>query len=108
VIDLSSRFAKQLSTISRRTCIVIIEVLYEEEQHIVGVMVDAVNEVLEIPPEEVEPAPSFGAKIRADFIRGMGKVDGKFVIILDVDHVLSLDEMSNLAGVASQNITQLN
>jgi purine-binding chemotaxis protein CheW len=71
-------------------------------------MVDAVNEVLEIPPEEVEPAPSFGAKIRADFIRGMGKVDGKFVIILDVDHVLSLDEMSNLAGVASQNITQLN
>ena len=107
VIDLSSRFAKQLSTISRRTCIVIIEVLYEEEQHIVGVMVDAVNEVLEIPPEEVEP-PKIGTSVRTDFIRGMGKVDGKFVIILDVDHVLSLDEMSNLAGVASQNITQLN
>ncbi|HLO64636.1 MAG TPA: chemotaxis protein CheW, partial [Azonexus sp.] len=46
-----------------------------------------------------EPAPSFGAKIRADFIRGMGKVDGKFVIILNVDHVLSLDEMSSLAGI---------
>jgi purine-binding chemotaxis protein CheW len=60
-----------------------------------------VNEVLDIPATEIEPAPSFGAKIRADFIRGMGKVDGKFVIILNVDHVLSLDEMSSLTGVAT-------
>jgi purine-binding chemotaxis protein CheW len=99
VIDLGSRFGKQQSAVSRRTCIVIIEVSHEEEQHVVGVMVDAVNEVLDISPGEIEPAPSFGAKIRADFIRGMGKVNGKFVIILDVDHVLSMDEMSSLAGV---------
>jgi purine-binding chemotaxis protein CheW len=99
VIDLGSRFGKQASSISRRTCIVIIEVEHEGEQQVVGVMVDAVNEVLDIAPGEIEPAPSFGAKIRADFIRGMGKVDGKFVIILNVDHVLSLDEMSSLAGV---------
>ena len=59
-----------------------------------------------IAPTEIEPAPSFGAKIRADFIQGMGKVDGKFVIILNVDHVLSLDEMSSLAGVgASRAVT---
>jgi purine-binding chemotaxis protein CheW len=99
VIDLGSRFGKQASTVSRRTCIVIIEVQYEDTQQVVGVMVDAVNEVLDIMPTEIEPAPSFGAKIRADFIRGMGKVNGKFVIILNVDHVLSLDEMSNLASV---------
>ena len=99
VIDLGSRFGKQASAVSRRTCIVIIEVIHEDEQHVVGVMVDAVNEVLDIPATEIEPAPSFGAKIRADFIRGMGKVEGKFVIILNVDHVLSLDEMSSLAGV---------
>ena len=101
VIDLGSRFGKNASAISRRTCIVIIEVIYEEEQHVVGVMVDAVNEVLDIAPSEIEAAPSFGAKIRADFIRGMGKVDGKFVIILDVDHVLSMDELSSLAGVGT-------
>jgi len=101
VIDLGSRFGKKASAVSRRTCIVIIEVIYEEEQHVVGVMVDAVNEVLDIAPSEIEPAPSFGAKIRADFIKGMGKVNGKFVIILDVDHVLSLDEMSSLAGVGT-------
>jgi purine-binding chemotaxis protein CheW len=99
VIDLGSRFGKQASTVSRRTCIVIIEVEHDDAQQVVGVMVDAVNEVLDIPAAEIEPAPSFGAKIRADFIRGMGKVDGKFVIILNVDHVLSLDEMSSLAGV---------
>jgi purine-binding chemotaxis protein CheW len=99
VIDLGSRFGKQASAVSRRTCIVIIEVEHDGAQQVVGVMVDAVNEVLDIPTTEIEPAPSFGAKIRADFIRGMGKVDGKFVIILNVDHVLSLDEMSSLAGV---------
>ncbi len=98
VIDLGSRFGKQASAISRRTCIVIIEIEHDGAQQVVGVMVDAVNEVLDISPAEIEPAPSFGAKIRADFIRGMGKVDGKFVIILNVDHVLSLDEMSSLAG----------
>jgi len=104
VIDLGSRFGKKASAISRRTCIVIIEVIYEEVQHVVGVMVDAVNEVLDIAPDEIEPAPSFGAKIRADFILGMGKVDGKFVIILDVDHVLSLDEMSSLAGAGAGEV----
>jgi purine-binding chemotaxis protein CheW len=99
VIDLSSRFGKAPGSVSRRTCIVIIEVRHEGEQHVVGVMVDAVNEVLEIPAGEIEPPPSFGAKIRADFIQGMGKVNGKFVILLDVDHVLSMEEMSSLAGV---------
>ncbi len=99
VIDLGARFGKQSTSVSRRTCIVIIEVEHEGEQQVVGVMVDAVNEVLDISPGEIEPPPSFGARIRADFIRGMGKVNGKFVIILDVDHVLSLDEMSSLVGI---------
>jgi purine-binding chemotaxis protein CheW len=87
--------------VARRTCIVIIEVATsEDEKQDVGVIVDAVNEVLEIPAAEVEPAPSFGANIRADFISGMGKVNERFVIILDVNHVLSLDEMAALAGVS--------
>jgi purine-binding chemotaxis protein CheW len=97
VIDLGARFGKQATSISRRTCIVIIEVQHEEEQQVVGVMVDAVNEVLDIPATEIEPSPSFGAKIRADFIKGMGKVEGKFVIILNADKVLSVDEIAELA-----------
>ncbi len=98
VIDLGARFGKTSSNVGRRTCVVIIEIESEEGQQVVGVMVDAVNEVLDIAASEIEPPPSFGAKIRADFIQGMGKVDGKFVIILDVDHVLSVDEMAALAS----------
>jgi purine-binding chemotaxis protein CheW len=101
VIDLGARFGKHATEVSRRTCVVIIEIEYEGEQHVVGVMVDAVNEVLDIPASEIEPAPSFGAKIRSDFIHGMGKVDGKFVIILNVDMVLSMDEISTLAGMGT-------
>ena len=103
VIDLSARFGKAATTVTRRTCIVIVEVASgnpeQADTQVVGVMVDAVNAVLEIPPAEIEPPPSFGAHIRADFMTGMGKVGGKFVIILNIHNVLSVDEMASLAGV---------
>jgi len=93
VIDLSARFGRRPSTVTKRTCIVIVEVRSEDERQDVGVVVDAVNQVIEIHPSEIEPAPAFGTKIRTDFIRGMGKVQGKFVVLLDVARVLSLDEI---------------
>lgn len=93
VVDLAVRFGKESTTVGRRTCIVIIEVANGDDTQVIGVMVDAVNAVLEIPPGEIEAAPSFGAKIRADFIRGMGKIAGNFVIMLNVDNVLSVDEL---------------
>jgi purine-binding chemotaxis protein CheW len=96
VIDLSVRFGKPSSPVTKRTCIVIIEVEARNERQVLGVVVDAVNAVLDIPGSEVEPPPAFGASIRTDFIRGMGKVNGKFVILLDVDHVLAADEMDAL------------
>jgi purine-binding chemotaxis protein CheW len=102
VIDLGARFGKRATDITRRTCIVIIEVANGEETQDIGVMVDAVNEVLEISASEIEPAPSFGANIRADFIDGMGKIDGKFVIILNIHQVLSVEEMATLAGVGGE------
>ncbi len=97
VIDLSARFGKPPTTVGRRNCIIIIEVELGEETQNVGVMVDAVNAVLEIPAAEIEPAPTFGTNIRADFIAGMGKINGKFVIILNIQHVLSMDDMATLA-----------
>ena len=104
VIDLGARFGKRATDISRRTCIVIIEVANGEGTQDIGVMVDAVNEVLEISASEIEPAPSFGANIRADFIDGMGKINGKFVIILNIHQVLSVEEMATLAGVGGTEI----
>ncbi len=101
VIDLSARFGGAASTVSRRTCIVIVELGEGEERQDLGVIVDAVNEVLEIPRADIEPPPTFGAKIRADFILGMGKVEGRFVIILNVDRVLSTEEITMLASMSS-------
>ena len=101
VVDLSARFGRNRTAVSRRTCIVIIEVLGSDEaRQDIGVMVDSVSEVLEIPRSEIEPPPAFGARIRVDFMHGMGKVAGKFVIILDANKVLSVDELSMLGQAA--------
>jgi purine-binding chemotaxis protein CheW len=97
VMDLAARFGRPSAEITRRTCIVIVEIESENDRHDVGVIVDTVNEVMEIPASEVEPAPSFGAKIRRDFIHGMGKVGGKFVVILDTNHVLSVEEVAAMS-----------
>lgn len=96
VVDLCARFGRASAPVTKKTCIVIVEVASGDESHVIGVMVDAVNEVLEIPDTEIEPPPSFGASIRADFIQGMGKVRGKFVIILSAERVLSVEEMELL------------
>lgn len=97
VIDLLARFGKGASQVTKRTCIVILDLDAEGETQSVGVMVDSVSEVVEILATDIEPAPTFGAGIRADFIRGMGKIGGKFVVILDVGRVLSVEEISALA-----------
>jgi purine-binding chemotaxis protein CheW len=106
VIDLSVRFGKPASPVTKRTCIVIIEIVTRGERQVLGVIVDAVNAVLDIPPQEIEPPPTFGASIRTDFIQGMGKVSNKFVILLDVDHVLAADEMSVLTEVQEAAASQ--
>jgi len=100
VLDLAARFGKKSSDVTKKTCIVIVEVQSGQDRHDMGVVVDAVNAVLEIPASEIEPPPSFGAKIRSDFIEGMGKVAGKFVILLNVNQVLSTEEIGALGQVA--------
>jgi purine-binding chemotaxis protein CheW len=103
VIDQTVRFGGQRSEVGKRTCIVIVEMKSGEEGRAsqdIGIIVDAVSEVLEIPLGDIEPPPSFGAKIRADFIAGMGKVDGNFVIILNIDRVLSVEELTQLSQTA--------
>ncbi|HYJ09127.1 MAG TPA: chemotaxis protein CheW [Polyangiaceae bacterium] len=96
VIDLSVRLGKEPADVSKRTCIVIVELKRDGEQLTIGALVDAVNQVLEIPASEIEPTPSFGTKIRRDFIRGMGKVNGKFVVLLDAEHVLTFEDVEAL------------
>jgi len=90
--------------VSKRTCIVIIDIDQADgTTNQMGIVVDAVSEVLEIPASEIEPPPEFGARIRTDFISGMGKVGGKFVVMLDVNKVLSIEEV---AVVSAMNQTE--
>jgi len=103
VIDLAARFGRAGAEVGRRTCIVIIEMENDGETQDVGVIVDAVNEVLDIPAGAIQPPPAFGAKIRVDFISGMVELDGRFIIILDVNRVLSIDEMELLASLGEED-----
>jgi purine-binding chemotaxis protein CheW len=97
VIDLAVRFGRPPTTVARRTCIVIVELLNDDVRMDVGVVVDSVNEVIDILKSDIEAPPSFGARIRTDFIAGMGKVNGSFVIILDVIKVLSFEEIESMS-----------
>lgn len=107
VIDLSARFGREPAVTTRRSCIVIIETENEEEKIDIGIIVDSVSEVLEIPAYDIEPAPHFGTNIRSDFISGMGKINDKFVIILDMSRVLSIDEMGELVGITNKDNSSL-
>ena len=103
VIDLARRLGKSPAVVGKRTCIVIVEIEFESERHDVGVVVDCVNAVLEIPSEDIEPPPSFGMRIRSEFIAGMGKISGKFVMVIATHQLLASSEMEALTGGAAEH-----
>jgi len=98
VIDLSVRFGHPSTEVAKRTCIVILELEQEGKYIALGIMVDHVSEVLEIAESEIDPTPAFGTDLRSDLIRGIGKVGSRFTIILDVNNVLSIEELASLAS----------
>lgn len=106
VVDLAVRFGRPRTCVGRRSCIVILELAVGEQQ-VLGVMVDAVNEVIEIAASDIEPAPTFGTRLRADFIGGMGKLGGRFVVILDVDHVLSVEEIVKISAMTAPTFPEV-
>ena len=102
VIDLAARFGRSPVEQNRSVCVVILDLNSESERLSVGILVESVSEVVEIPPQNIGPAPTFGAKIRTDFIEGMGKLDTGFVILLDIVKVLSMEEIAALAQTGSK------
>ena len=94
VLDLSSRFGDKKIESTKRTSIIIIEIQLNELEFEVGIMVDIVNDVLELRQSDIESPPSFGSKIRTDFIEGMGKVGERFLILLNIENILSIEELS--------------
>ena len=96
VIDLAVRFGRGLTAVGRRTCIVISEIAGDNGPLPLGILVDGVNEVLEVGPEQIENKPEFGLGMRPDFVSGMIRRDNGFIVMLDIGQVLSMSELEQL------------
>jgi len=96
VVDLRLCFEMSHTNKTVNTCIVVVEVLLEGEPTVIGALADSVEEVIDLEPEQIQPAPKIGTHLRTDFIRGMGKRDTQFIMILDIDKVFSAEELESL------------
>ena len=100
VIDLQARFGRAPAQVGKKSCIVIFDALRHGERVELGLLVDAVSEVIDIAPAQIEPPPDFGSSVRRDFIRAMGKVADRFVVILEPDRALDVEDMAALCEAA--------
>ena len=98
VVDLRLCFEMSKTESTRNTCIVVVEVQLDGEATVIGALADSVEEVIDLEPDQIQPAPRIGTQIRTDFIRGMGKRDAQFIMILDIDRVFSADELAAVRG----------
>jgi len=94
VVDVKHKFGMGKTEKSIDTCIIIVEISIDEEMTVLGAMADSVQEVIDLEPGQIEPAPRIGTRLNTDFIKGMGKRDEQFIIILDINRVFSLDELA--------------
>lgn len=100
IIDLRLKFAMDAMDYTERTCIIVVEIETEDETVLIGIVVDSVSEVLNITGDQIEEAPAFGTKLDTDYILGMAKTDDGVKILLNIDMVLSQDEISDLGKVS--------
>lgn len=94
VVDLHLKFGLAQTEKTVNTCIIIVEISMEGEITVLGALADSVQEVVELEPEQIEPAPKIGTKLNTEFIKGMGKREDEFIILLDIDKVFSNEELS--------------
>jgi purine-binding chemotaxis protein CheW len=94
VVDLRLCFEMSKTEKTVSTCIVVVEMLIEGESTVIGALADSVEEVIDLEPDQIQPPPKMGTQIRTDFIKGMGRRDAQFIMILDIDRVFSAEELS--------------
>ena len=99
VIDLCQCLEDQSSEITRRSCIVVVEVKYNDKMTNVGILVDAVSQVMDFSALDIEPSPQLGLDINADFIEGMAKLKDQFVVLLNIDNILLMEGMDKIANL---------
>lgn len=99
VVDLRLCFEMSKTEKTVNTCVVVVEMFLDGEATIIGALADSVEEVIDLEPDQIQPAPKIGTQIRTDFIKGMGKRDAQFIMILDIDRIFSAEELSAVRGV---------
>jgi purine-binding chemotaxis protein CheW len=101
VVDLAAKFGMDQKPVGKTTCIVIVEARFEEQQTTVGLIVDAVNQVMELSFDDIQPVPDFGTSVNMDYLIGMAQSGKKFALLLDVDKVLTTEELRDLSTVSA-------
>jgi len=96
VVDMRLKFGMSMTEQTVNTCIIVVEVSLDGDTIVLGALADSVQEVVEMEPENIEPAPHIGAKLNTNFIKGMGKIEDHFVMILDIDKIFSSAELAEL------------
>ncbi len=99
VVDMRLKFGMSKTEDTINTCIIIVEVLFDGDSTVMGALADSVREVIELTEDMIEEPPRMGTTIKTDFIRGMGKQGEDFVIILDINKILSVEELAVLRSV---------
>jgi len=107
VVDLAIKFGLPQTVITPRTCVVVVEIHKDEERLVLGVMADAVHQVFDIAPGDIQPSPAFGLKVRVECILGMGSVNGKFVVILDIDHILTSNDLLAATAAVEEDLAEV-
>ena len=107
VIDLSVRLGYEETHVTNRSCIIVVELYIDEAPFNVGVVVDSVNRVMDLVSDQLEDAPSFGGRLNTDYIEGMGKVNDRFVVILDVQNVLSLEDLTQIKACVENQVDEI-
>jgi len=106
VIDLRLKFGLAEASVTRDTSIIVMEVMSQDGPVVVGAIADAVHEVVEIDEASIEKAPRFGTRLSAEFIKGVGKKEDSFIIILDIDRIFNAEEMDAIAAERENAATQ--
>jgi purine-binding chemotaxis protein CheW len=107
VIDLAVRLGRVRQELSKRSCIVVVEAKIEGQGQLIGMLVDEVSEILDIRGDQLRPPPNFGSGPgQTRFIAAMGRIDDVFIILLDTDHVLSRDDLGQMAQITAHMAAQ--
>ncbi|MGE4297338.1 MAG: chemotaxis protein CheW [Desulfovibrionaceae bacterium] len=106
VVDLNRKFGKAMTEQTILTSIIIVEVLLEGEKTTIGALADSVQEVIEMREEQIQPAPRMGTSIKADYLKGMGELDERFVMILDIDRLFTAEELASMTAVGGMGAAQ--